>query len=119
MSRLPLRLGLHLLATGAFMLLLPVVHWLHVKVFGRAPSRGVSVGVALQWVVLAHLVGNLIAALLPGRLLKGLGLVLFIAAALFLLLPQHPVRAAVLIPLGAALIGVALVLGRALERPLH
>lgn len=116
MSRWPIRLALHLLSTGAFLAALMVAHALHATLFGLPPSRGVSVGIALRWVVMAHLGINTVTALIPRLLFKGVGIVLFAVITLSLLLPQHPMRAAFAALVGSACSVLAVWLGRVLTR---
>jgi hypothetical protein len=48
----------------------------------------------MELVVMVHLISNLAIAFVSQRLLKAAGVVIFIVATLYLLLPLHPVRAA-------------------------
>jgi len=116
MRRIALQAVIYALATGALAILLSVSHLVYGEVFGGSPSRGISVGLSMELVLTIHLLINLAMAFIPKTLFKGTGIIVFVVATLYLLLPTHPVRAMFMAGSGAMLSALAILVGAKVVR---
>ena len=110
MKRRLLHLFIHASATAVFLVLGFIAFSFHEEVRGRPPASGVSLGITMELIVMAHLVLNLVMAFVPRILLKVAGVVVFVAMTFYYLLPEHPVRALFLAVAGASCCLLAILL---------
>lgn len=111
MLRRALQLVLHALATGMLAILLFLVTRLHDNWMTVPMTRGVSLGISMELVIIVHFIVNLIISQIKQKELRLAGLLVFAGTALYLLLPFHPIRALFMVSAGVAVSILALLVG--------